>query len=445
MKPRASIRRVGVHAACLIASLMFLAGCEGKFSRLLTRHFSNDQQDQAKQRWETVRGGVKLQIAEQHLKAGRLPEAEKVLEQALAMKTDGAKSYLLLTRLRIEQGRLSEAREAIEQATSFVPTDPEVFYLSGAIEERYGNMDEALSQYTTAAANAPESVDYVMAQAEAMVSLGRLIDALELIESRVADFDGHAPIHVLAAKVNLMLGLRGPAVEHARQAVGLSPDDVRLVADAGWILVWADECREAVGVLEPLIVEDHSSKTTEAGVIRKPKSVPPSVRHSLARAYLSCGQTRDAQRVLRPLLNDRERDGLAWQLYGRAALAAGDLEMASSSLGMARRFGVESAETWLLAANVAFQMKDYQASREAAIKSLELNPGDQAGYWMRGLAEQAMGRVDEAREAFRQASRMDGDATISARLLISLKDSPDDPAAMNRAMSKTREAEQISP
>ena len=43
MKPRASIPKVGVHAACLIASLLFLAGCDGKFSRLMTRHFSNDQ------------------------------------------------------------------------------------------------------------------------------------------------------------------------------------------------------------------------------------------------------------------------------------------------------------------------------------------------------------------------------------------------------------------
>ena len=207
----------------------------------------------------------------------------------------------------------------------------------------------------------------------------------------------------------------------------------------------AEGCREARGVSEPRVAEASTSKTTEAGEIRKPKPVPPSVRHSLARAYLSCGQTRDAQRVLRPLLNDREHDGLAWQLYARAALAAGDVDMASSSLGMARRLGVESAETWLLAANVAYQMKDYRVSREAAIKSLELNPGEPAGFLMRGLTEQAMGQVDEARESFRLASELDGDATISARLLTLLKDTPDDPATAGRAISKTQEAEQISP
>jgi tetratricopeptide (TPR) repeat protein len=444
MSNRSAHSNRGLLAACLLGCLAAMAGCEGKFSRLMTRHFSNDQQDKAKERWQNVRSGVKIQIAEQHLKSGRLPEAEKALEQALALKSDGAKTLLLLTKLRIEQGRLSDARQAVEQAAGFVPTDPEVFYLTGIIEERYGNMEEALSHYTTAATDAPESVDFVMAAAEAMVSLGRLIDALELIESRVADFDGHAPIHVLAAKVNLMLGLRGPAVEHARQAIGLAPDDTTLSADAGWILVWADECREAIGVLEPLLSDSRIDART-GQKSRKSEPAPPSVRHTLAKAYLSCGQTRDAQRVLRPLLNDRERDGLAWMLYARAALTSGDLELASQSLGNARRLGMDSSETWLLTASIAMQMRDYKTSRDAAIKSLEIDPKDQTGYWLRGLAERALGHHREARDAFKHASELGGDPAISAKLLASLPEEPVDPAQIVPVSAEGNEGECITP
>src|SRR5262249_41778404 len=149
----------------------------------------------------SVRGGVKLQLARQHLQSGRLEEAEKIINQAVALSSKDPQAFVLLAKLRLEQGQLAEARAAVTPASVLAPGNPEVSYLSGIIAQRYGDLEMAAEYYTAASKAAPNAVDYLLAEAETLVALDRSLDALDLVESRIGDFDSHASMRMLAARI----------------------------------------------------------------------------------------------------------------------------------------------------------------------------------------------------------------------------------------------------
>src|SRR5262249_55219461 len=159
------------------------------------------RKEEAKEHWDTVRSEVKLQLARQHLDARRLDEAEKILQQTAPIAANNPEQYILVTRLRLEQGRLVEARDAIHAAMALPQKTAEMYYFSAIVAQRYGDLEEAAEHYAQAVHLAPNVADFVLAQAEVLMSLDRPIDAMELILSRAADFDSNAAVHMLAARI----------------------------------------------------------------------------------------------------------------------------------------------------------------------------------------------------------------------------------------------------
>lgn len=383
-------------AALSAIVFLALAGCQLDKESPVFRHFSEDRRADAQGRWDGVRGGVKLQLVEQHIAAGRMQEAQKVLEQALAMMPGNPDVYILAARLRLEQGQLALAREAATTAAAMTVENPEVAYLQGMIAQRYGDLPEALRHYTTAAFLAPNNSAYLLAQAEILLALDQPADALSVIEPRIDDFDGDAAVRMLAARCAQMLGLRGPAADHCREALR-GPEDEALCAEAGLILVWAEEYEEAIALLQPLVEKDLARRTAErteipstptdtAGSDRdaaadRPKKGPPpgsatpAVIQALARAYLEVGQPRQAQWAAKIVMARDEKDMVAWSIYARAALMAGDLETASAVLTAMRRNQTATAETLLLAAYVAWRSGDRAGALAAAESALALDHG----------------------------------------------------------------------
>jgi tetratricopeptide (TPR) repeat protein len=378
------------------AAVISIAGCRLDQDSLLFRHLSDDRRAEAKERWDGVRGEVKLQLVEQHIAAGRLDQAEKVLEQALAITPGNPEVYVLATRLRLEQGQLALARDAAATAAAMSVDSPEVEYLQGMIAERYGDLPQALGHYTAAACRAPNISAYVLAQAEILIALDRPAEALSVIEPRTDDFDGDPAVRMLAARCAQMLGLRGPAADHCREALR-GPEDEALCAEAGLIMVWAEQYEEAIALLRPLVEKDlaqggpneaatwssaapPSNPTHEVAAAPSPQGpapgpAGPAVIHGLARAYLASGQWRSAQWAAKIMMSRDEKDFVAWSIYARAALRAGDLEAASAVLAAMRQNQVVTAETLLLAAYVAFRRGDRTGAIEAAESALALDHG----------------------------------------------------------------------
>lgn len=423
------------------AFVLWPAGCglESQ-SDLLKAHMANDRNTASKQQWDTVRGGVQLQIARQHYDAGRLNEAETVLRQALALAPENVGAYHLATRVYLETGDLAKAREVSSLARGLTDGAAETAYLAGIVAQRFGEKEEALAQYLEAQSLSPNTAEYVMAAAESWVALDELGEALTLVTSRIRDFDGSAAMHVLAARVCRMSGLREQAIEHCREARRQGGDDAKLDVETAMILAWAGSTDEAIGPLRARVDAALAGGTRfqeskgRAGVwpADKPDGprvgetpapvVTPSVVHALARAYIALGQWNEARAVLKPLMSDDGADATAWSLFARAALSAGDLAAAQEAISTFHSRGEPTCETWLLEALVSHLQGDSPRAGKAAARALEMDPQNESAMWLAAQAAQAMGEPELARQAYARALQDGTRPQVTRQLMANLEE-----------------------
>jgi len=416
-------------ASCLLAAVL-TCGCQsdgrGLFgssgdSNILAKHFSNDRRAGAQQHWDEVRGGIQLQLAENQFRAGRLDDAEKTLEQALLLAPNNAKAHLLVARLHLERGDLAKARTAVEQSLVLSPGEAESEYVAGIVAERYGDLAAALDYYAAAATVSPQTAPYIIAEAETLAALDRPIDALELIESRIGDFDGNAPMRMLAAHLHQTLGLRAPAADYAREAIRIQEDDASLVAEAGRILVWAGQYDEAVSVLRPMVDKALATGASAAETTYFAGPLAPSVLRDLATAYMAKRQWREAQWAVKLVMARDENDVAAWCLYIKSALMLNDSDAAGEAVRLLLANNQPSAETLLLAAYVNLRRGFPEEALDAATKATQANEGLFPAYCLLGQACEALGRKDQAENAYGKAAFLEPDSPVAEALLRRLR------------------------
>lgn len=416
-------------AICLLGGLL-TTGCrfdgESLFgssgdSGILAKHLAGKRPGEAQQHWGEVRGGIQLQLAENQFRAARLDEAEKTLEQALLLAPNNAKAHLLAARLHLERGDLAKARDAVGRALALRGGEVEAEYVAGIVEQRYGDLAAALEHYASAGVQEPSVAAYVMAQAEMLTALDRPIDALELIESRIGDFDGNAPMRMLAAHLHQTLGLRGPAADHAREAIHIDENDPTLVAEAGRILVWAGEYDDAIAVLRPLVEKALSSSDPATGAVDLAGPRAPSVLRDLAAAYMAKRQWRDAQWAVKPVVARDDYDVAAWCLYIRSALMMNDLAIAAEAVRALHANNPPTPETLLLAAYIALRRGAPEEALEAASGAIRMDRRLFAAHCLLGRACEALGRRDQAEEAYVMAASLEPGSPIAEALLEQLR------------------------
>lgn len=350
---------------------------------LWTKHTEANRREAARQRWDEVRGGVKLQVAEHHLEAGRLDEAETVLRQVMAMSPRQEKAYTLAARLYLEQGRLAEARAATSTALSMRGDDAAIHYLAGMVEERYENPESAAEHYQKAEALAPNVVEYVMASAETYAALGEPLRGLEIVERRIRDFDGSVALRLLAAELSRALERREAATTHCRAAVQLCGGDEKIAIEAALILNWAGAHTEAIAVLEPIVRSAQSKGTTPSARGDEVRDgLSPVVIRELASAYARVDRWADAAALLRPMLRSNESDAFAWCLYARSVLAMGNLGEAHRVITEFNCRRPPRAEALLLEAYICRELGLEDAAGRAAARALEIDAGLAEATWI---------------------------------------------------------------
>ena len=386
-----------------------IGGCSALAqSRLLSRHLDDDQHGSAHDRWNSIQAGMKLQLAQQHYQAGRLDEAGQVLRRVFAMAPDNTEALKLATRVHLKRGQLALAQKSIALAASYSDSDAEIEYLAGIVNQRRGEKEAALEHFLAAQSLAPNSPEYVLAAAEMHVALDHPQQALALIKTRQKDFDGCAPLRLLAARICRSLGLKGPAVVHCHEARLLQQRDPRLNVEVGLILVWAEHYEEAIGILRPLVDEASEALSPTASAAdgadhRREDLVTPSVVHALARAYAATQQWRETTAVLKPLLRRDQADMTAWSLYARSALMAGDIDAAEEAISTFNRRNPPTAETVLLQAYIAYQRGHYREARDGARKALKLNTALTPASWLAKQADRALDKSNQDDDRYEAA------------------------------------------
>jgi Tfp pilus assembly protein PilF len=387
---------------------------------LLEMHTADDPKADARKHWDAMRGGVKVQLASEKFAAGRLEEAGKTVEEAIATAPDNAEAYVLAARIELESGDLAKAKEALAIAETLPGPRAELHYLAGVVAERGGDLDGALLRYSAASSEDPQNPDYLLAEAETLVTLDRHVEAAELLASRASDFDGCAPLHMLTARLSQMLGLRGPAVVACREVLRLCEDDPRSAAEVGQVLAWAGHHEEAIGVLQPLAAAD---STTPAENSRE-DALTPDALHALAKAYFETHRWQQARHILKRIMRQDQRDVVAWCLFARAALMERDREAAAEAMRTVNANVSPTADTLLLAAHIALEQGDLAGAMELAGRAIAEDERSVAAHCLLGHVFERAGRFDEARRAYAVALTIDPDSSTVRRLLSRVSGDP---------------------
>ncbi|MBX3396251.1 MAG: tetratricopeptide repeat protein [Phycisphaerae bacterium] len=364
----------------------------------------NQPREKSVQRWNGVRGDVTLRLAEQHFSAGRLVEAEATLNKVMAMSPESAEVFKFAARLYLERGQLAKAKESVVAAIHAPGADAECEYLAGIIEERYGELDAALSHYVNALNQKPNTPEYVLATAELYIATDDPHRALELLLTRVKDFDDFPTMSVLAAQVCRMLGLTDDAVNFCRQALPDFTDDAAVRAELGTILAWAGRHSEAIQALQPIVdrsVGRGRKSHTPSGDAKQP--IPASVRRVLADSYLALGRGNEARRILRTVMADDSADAHAWTLFCRSAINDGELRIADEAIQTFNRRSAPTAETVLLEGYVSLLRGRPEMAQKLAERAIAMDASLEEARLLCAEALRTMGAFDAARRVCREA------------------------------------------
>ena len=123
-----------------------------------------------------------IQVAAQHMAAGRKPQAMAVLTQALTRYPHNAEMFKMRAILEMEQNDIKGALADMEQAVKLAPDNPMYRVMRAGLYLRFERKDEALADLNKAVELSPDLVPARFNRGSLLANLGRERDAL-------ADFD----------------------------------------------------------------------------------------------------------------------------------------------------------------------------------------------------------------------------------------------------------------
>lgn len=387
-----TLRRVwnGIGIIVVLAACFAPAGCEAiRNNKLFARHFSNENQNEAaNRRWNNFRGSVRIQMAEQHIRAGRFEEAEKVLSEARELMPKEPKVLKLSAELHVETGELTRARSEIEEYMATVPDDVEGRALGGRIAMQAGRIDDAIMWYRSAIELAPDEAAYRVKLAECLMSRGDSADALSIIQHS-SQFEESLPLRQLAMEICDARGDAEGAARHATIVAQLAAGDEQTCERAGIILAHAGAYDDAITVLGPIVRRHvggrrtHTLDGNDEGEAERP---PVEAIQAFAKSCLETNRDEEAKDVLKIAIRNDPTDQVTWSLYCRAAIRSGDLKMALDIVSTFNERNDPIPEMLVLQAYVQFLMGDLSAARKTADRALKIDPGFEPAFLLKAKA-----------------------------------------------------------
>jgi len=399
-----------------ILSLLVMSGCAGlEKSPFLQRHFASRQQssEAAEARWNSVRGDVRRQMASDQLKAGNVTEAGRLIGEALAMSPNDPEALRLQARILLLQDQLETAAIAAERAVQLDSASAEGHYLVGLIAERRGQTDACVAAYERAVERDGDAQVYTVALARALVAVGAESQASQLIARKCEQFVQSVNLHLLGMDLARQQNRPSQATRYARVVARIAQEDLDAQARAGVVLAWADEHRAAITLLRDAIDKIDDEAWAKLSVAR------PLVVRVYARCCAELGDFDAALAALKPVLRDHPNDAVAWSLFCRVALSAGDTETAQAAVHTFNKRNVADADMLLLEALICFQQGKRGNAIELADAAMQADPSCAAA----------------ARELRQQAG--DIDATMPSIVFFSSAGAHD--KKLNRTSSEARE------
>lgn len=408
----------------------------------------------------------RMQVAERNLQicyfgTGYLEKLTTALNERLALDPADHEARQQLARTYYNSGDLGNAVRELRQLVLARPQDAALQQRLARAELKRGHLDAALVALRAAELQAPRDARIKFLMGEVLYQRGRSLEAREALERAVELDDRLADAHQLLAFVYGDLNETDAAERSAQRARELNPSFGK--ADAGLSLDGYSTARyqELIGGRptrqDPEVAEGGELAHYNLGLAFRQKALYDEalrefrlaaergedallVQHAQAEMLLLQGESAEALRLYRRLIQQESGSPKLWnelgvsrhqtgdlleaeQAYRRALEIDPDYPLAWNNLGVvlhhrsepgaeaafrsALRQGRAVADIWVNLALILHQSRRLEESAEAYGKSLEANPTSTLACTGLGILLLEQGRADEARALLLRAVESD--------------------------------------
>jgi tetratricopeptide (TPR) repeat protein len=320
----------------------------------------------------------------EHHRQGRLPQAEQLYLQILAIDPHHADTLHLLGVLAHQVGRDDVAVELIRSAIAIDKRQASYHSNLGASLQAQGKLDEAASSYEQALELNPE-------MAEAQMNLGAVLEAQgkhDLAEARfrraLALRPGLAEIHVNLGNILQAQGKLEEAVESHERALALKPDFAEACFNRGNVL-------QAQGKLDDAVASYERALTLKPGM--------PEFHGNLGNALQAQDKLEEAVACYRQALALKPDYAEAWYNLGNARQAQhkpGKLEEAMACYECALQLNAQLPEAHYNLGNTLHALDRLDEAAASYERALTARPRYAEAHYNLGCVLEELGRLPEA-------------------------------------------------
>jgi Flp pilus assembly protein TadD len=393
---RRMLRKTSVTLVCSLLALC-VASC-GPSKK------DPSQKELATREWNSARANVLGSLATDQYKSGNLDKARETVREALKLMPDSAPLHILSAKIAIESGQVELAEQELRTARERAPNEAEAYYLSGVVYQRWQKPQTAYEFYKQASARSPAELPYLLAQAEMLVAMDRMPEAMELLQTKVTYFEHSGAIRDAVGQMLMQAGRPKDAAAMFREASILSENDLTVRERLALALYASKEYRDATEVLARLVQEPTYAKRADLFAI-------------LGDCQLQEGHAREARQTFETATQLDAYSVNAWQCLGRAAMESGDLKRAEISLNHAIALDRNRAETHLLIGYLRVRQNRYKDALAAFQKASTIEPGDTVTLCMVGYALEKLGRSGEALQFYSRALKIKPGDEMASQLM----------------------------
>lgn len=327
---------------------------------------------------------------------GRLTEAERDYQAALAAEPSHVDALHLLGVLRHQQGQHAEAAELVRRAVDLRPSDAGLQLNLGNALKALGRLDDAIERFRNALHLSP---DFSLAQynlGNAYAAAGRHEDAADAFEKALRLQPGDAPTWNNFG--NALLGMRrfAEGAQAFRRALQIRPGHAGAHNNLGMAL-------NSLGDTSGAIEHFRAAISVEPGYV--------AAHFNLGNLLDATGRPHEAIPVLQDVLRMQARFAPAHFGLGHALAAVGDHEAAlpqfERAVGLDPKYGV----AWLGLGNARLALGGHKAALRAFDQALRLDPGLVPANLNRALALLALGDYARGLPAYEWRLQTPGSAS----------------------------------
>ncbi len=189
-----------------------------------------------------------IDLAVKHHSAGRLPEAENVLNQILAVYPDQPVALHLLGLLAHLNGKNGIAIDLISRALAIKPDFAEAHCNIGMINQYIGEPHKAISNFRKALEKNPEYAEAYYGLGVSYKSLGNLVDAVSSYRQAITAKPDFALAHNNLGNLLKRQGMLDDAMASYSSALAIKPNYVEALNNIGTVLTELGRQEEAITI-----------------------------------------------------------------------------------------------------------------------------------------------------------------------------------------------------